>query len=79
MNIPGWLQQHSHLRSGPETMSFVGFRVRSDAEEYVDDFVIFFDQIKYTTNPLSFIFDGYELKEVDFGDSGNDDTVEVEK
>ena len=86
VNIPGWLQQHSHLRSGPETMSFVGFRIRTDAEEYVDDFVIFFDQIKYTTNPLSFIFDGYELKEVDFGDesdssesSEDSETTEVEE
>ena len=64
-------------------MSFVGFRIRTDAEEYVDDFVIFFDQIKYTTNPLSFIFDGYELKEVDFGDesdsSESSETTEVEE
>lgn len=71
VTIPGWLQQHSHLRSGPETMSFVGFRIRSDAEEYVDDYVVFFDQIKYTTNPLSFIYDGYEMRDVDFGDSSS--------
>ena len=68
VNIPGWIQQHSHLRSGPENMSFVGYRIRSDAEEYVDNYMIFFDQIKYTTNSLSFIFDGYELKDADFGD-----------
>ncbi|MCQ2591035.1 MAG: flagellar filament outer layer protein FlaA [Treponema sp.] len=71
INIPGWLQQHSHLRSGPENMTFVGFRIRSDAEEYVDNYVIFFDQIKYTSNSLSYIYDGYELKDVDFGDSGD--------
>lgn len=71
INVPGWIQQHSHLRSGPANMTFIGFRVRSDAEEYVDDYVIFFDQLKYTSNSLSFIFDGYELKEVDFGDSEN--------
>lgn len=71
VNIPGWIQQHSHLRSGPETMTFVGFRIRSDASEYVDDFVVFIDQIKYTTNSLSFIYDGYELKDVEFdGESG---------
>ncbi len=68
VNIPGWLQQHSQLRSGPANMTFVGYRIRSDAEEYVDDYVVFFDQIKYTTNSLSFIYDGYELKDVDFGD-----------
>ena len=68
VNVPGWLQQHSHLRSGPADMTFVGFRVRTDSEEYVDNFVIFFDQIKYTSNSLSFIYDGYELQDVDFGD-----------
>jgi len=71
VNVPGWIQQHSHLRSGPENMTFVGFRIRSDAEEYVDNFVIFFDQIKYTTNSLSFIYDGYELKDVEFEDSSS--------
>ena len=75
VNIPGWVQQSSHLRSGPENMSFIGFRVRSDASEYVDNFVIYFDQIKYTTNSLSYIFDGYELKDVDFGSATDDDEV----
>lgn len=78
VNIPGWIQQHSHLRSGPADMTFIGFRIRSDAEEYVDNFVVFFDQIKYTTNSLSFIYDGYELKDVDFGEassSSDDDEV----
>ena len=36
INIPGWIQQSSHLRSGPENLTFVGFRIRSDAEEYVE-------------------------------------------
>lgn len=75
VNIPGWVQQSSHLRSGPENMTFVGFRIRSDASEYVDNFVVYFDQIKYTTNSLSYVYDGYELKDVDFGGSGNDDDV----
>ena len=69
INVPGYIQQHSHLRSGPENLTLVGFRVRSDAEEYVDNYVIFFDQLKYTSNSLSYIYDGYELNEVDFGDS----------
>jgi len=72
VKIPGWLEQHSKLRSGPADMTFVGFRVRSDAEEYVDDYVIFFDQIKYTTNPLSNIYDGYGLKDIDFGDGNSE-------
>ena len=72
INIPGWIQQSSHLRSGPENLTFVGFRIRSDAEEYVDNFVVYFDQIKYTSNSLSLIYDGYELNDVDFGDSSDD-------
>ena len=72
INIPGWIQQSSHLRSGPENLTFVGFRIRTDAEEYVDNFVIYFDQIKYTSNSLSLIYDGYELNEVDFGESSSD-------
>ena len=79
IHIPGWLQQHSHLRSGPADMTFVGFRIRSDAEEYVDNYVVFFDQLKYTSNSLSNIFDGYELKEVDFGDSSSGDEVSEAK
>lgn len=71
VNIPGWMVQHSQLRSGPENMTFVGFRIRSDAEEYVDNFVVFVDQMKYTTNSLAVIYDGYELKDADFGDDNN--------
>ena len=78
VNIPGWIQQHSHLRSGPADMTFVGFRIRSDAEEYVDNYVLFIDQIKYTSNSLSFIYDGYELKDIDFED-GNSSSSEVKE
>ena len=77
INIPGWIQQHSHLRSGPANMTFVGFRIRSDAEEYVDNYVVFVDQIKYTSNSLSFIFDGYELKDVEFDDDDSSSSSEV--
>ena len=69
VKIPGWIVQHSKLRSGPKTLTLIGFRVRTDAVEYVDDFAIYFDNLKYTTNSLSFIFDGYELKETDFSNS----------
>lgn len=80
VKIPGWIQQQSLLRSGPQSLTFVGFRIRSDAEEFVDDYVVFFDQIKYTTNALSFIYDGYELSEVSFeGENSSDGTAEVEE
>ena len=55
VNIPGYIRQHS--------------RIRSDANEAVDDYVIYFDQLKYTTNTLANVYDGYALKDADFGES----------
>lgn len=72
VSIPGWLSQHSRMRNGRPNLTFVGFRVRSDPEEYVDNFPIFFDQLKYSTYSLSNIFDGYELKDADFGGEGKE-------
>ncbi len=69
VNIPGHIRQHSRVRSGRPNMTFVGFRVRSDASEAVDDYVIYFDQLKYTSNILETVYDGYALKDADFGDS----------
>ena len=69
VNIPGYIRQHSRIRSGRTNMSFVGFRIRSDANEAVDDYVIYFDQLKYTTNTLANVYDGYALKDADFGES----------
>ncbi|MBP5283065.1 MAG: flagellar filament protein FlaA [Treponema sp.] len=68
INVPGYIRQHSRLRSGRPDMTFVGFRIRSDADEAVDDYIIYFDQLKYTTNFLSTIYDGYELRNMDFGE-----------
>jgi hypothetical protein len=44
--------------------------VRSDPSEFVDDFVIYFDQLKYTTSMLSTIYDGYELRKFDEAAAG---------
>ena len=74
VKIPGWIKQRSRLRSGPQNMTFIGFRVRTDSVEYVDDFTIYFDQLKYMSNSLSFIYDGYELKETDFGNAESSDS-----
>lgn len=71
IKVPGYISQHSRLRSGRKGLSFIGFRVRSDAAEAVDDFIIYFDQIKYVTNTLTNVYDGYALKDADFGDSGS--------
>ena len=69
VNIPGYIRQHSKFRSGRRNMSFIGFRIRTDANEAVDDYVIYFDQLKYTTNTLSNVYDGYDLRDADFGDN----------
>lgn len=69
VKIPTWMPQCSRLRSGPHYMTFVGFRIRTDGNEYVDDFTIYFDKIQYMTNSLSYIYDGYELNENDFADA----------
>lgn len=69
VKIPGWMRQCSRLRSGPHYMTFVGFRVRTDGNEYVDDFTIYFDRLQYMTNTLAYIYDGYELNENDFADA----------
>lgn len=66
ISIPSSISQRSRLRSGPETMSFVGFRVRTDPAEFVDDYVIYFDQLKYTSSTLNNIYDGYDLRKPDF-------------
>jgi hypothetical protein len=65
INIPSWIAQKSRFRSGPESMNFVGFRVRSDPTEAVDNFVVYFDNLKYSTSVLANIFDGYELRKFD--------------
>jgi hypothetical protein len=76
VQIPSSIRQHSRLRSGPKSLTFVGFRVHTDPDEYVDDFNIFFDQLKYTTNTLSDIYDGYDLSEADFGNSASSESKE---
>ncbi len=68
VNVPTYIRQHSRFRSGPKNLSFLGLRVRSDVNEFVDDYVVYFDQIKYVTNTLANVYDGYELREADFGD-----------
>lgn len=66
VEIPGWVKQHSTLRSGPEQLTFVGFHVRSDPSEPVDDFMLYFDNFRYTTNPYTNVYDGYSLRQIDF-------------
>jgi hypothetical protein len=57
-------------------MKFVGFRIRTDPDEYVDDFNVFFDQLQYTTHVLSNIYDGYDLNRFSFDESSNNTSEE---
>lgn len=50
-------------------MTFVGFRIRTDPKEYVDDFMIYFDQLRYASNTLSNVYDGFKLQDVDFSNA----------
>ena len=75
VKIPGWMNQHSRPRSGPRNLSLIGFRIRSDAAEYVDDFTFYMDNLKYMSNSLSFIYDGYELKDQSFEDAESGSAV----
>ena len=71
LNVPGWIPQHSRFRNGRKVLTFVGFRVRSAPSEAVDNFVIYFDQLKFTSSTVAGVYDGYELSEADFGESSN--------
>lgn len=73
--IPGWMPQQSRLRSGPKNLTLVGFRIRSDAAEFVDDFTVYFDQLKYMTNSLSYVYDGYDLRDTDFSSAESGSSV----
>ncbi|MBE6350629.1 MAG: flagellar filament protein FlaA [Spirochaetaceae bacterium] len=66
ISIPGYIRQQSRLRSGPKNLTFVGFKVKSDPDEYVDNFAIYFDQLKYSTHTLHNIYDGFDLNVTDF-------------
>ena len=71
VNIPKTIHQTARLRTAPTSMTFVGFRVRTDPDEYVDDFNIFFDQLQYSSHVMSYIYDGFDLNRFSF-DEGSD-------
>jgi hypothetical protein len=68
INIPARVQQKSRARSVEDMLRLVGFRVRTNPMELVDNFAIFFDHIKYTCSRLEYIYDGYDLRNADFGE-----------
>lgn len=66
VQIPSWLKQETRLRSVADNMKFLGFRVTANPGEYAKDFTIYFDRIRYTTNTLNTVYDGYDLRHPTF-------------
>jgi hypothetical protein len=64
--IPAYIKQEDRLRSSFKNIYFVGFRVRTNPSEYVDNFAVFFDHLQYTTYRNSNFYDGSELKFLNF-------------
>lgn len=62
VKIPTNFVQRSSLRSGLKNAYLIGFRVRTSPYESVDDFAIYFDQIKYQSDTFIDVYDGYELE-----------------
>lgn len=71
IKVPSSIRQSSVQHSITSNMTFVGFRFRSDAAEHADDFSIFLDKFQYVAAGITRVYDGYSLKDVDFGDSNS--------
>ncbi|MDR1748277.1 MAG: flagellar filament outer layer protein FlaA [Spirochaetaceae bacterium] len=69
VKIPTYIRQQSRLLSGPQNMTLVGLRIRTDPREYVDDFLIYFDQMKVLTDTFTNVYDGFEFSAFEFEDT----------
>ncbi|QTQ13720.1 flagellar filament protein FlaA [Treponema parvum] len=68
VKIAGSIRQSSSRHSIADNMYFVGFRFRADAAEHADDFSVFIDKFQYMAAGITHVYDGYNLKDADFGD-----------
>ena len=66
VTVPTNIQQRSHYLSQLKYMAFVAFRIRTQPAENVDDFYIFFDELKALTNTRTASYDGFELENAKF-------------
>ncbi|MGL4981648.1 MAG: flagellar filament outer layer protein FlaA [Treponemataceae bacterium] len=69
--LPTWLVQKSRYRSGLKNAAFVGFRIKASALAPVDQFVIYFDNLKYLSNTFVDLYDGYEMNTNSFGETSS--------
>ncbi len=70
VKVPGYIKQQSRLLSGPRNMTLVGMRIRSDPRENVDNFTVYFDQLKILTDTFVNVYDGFEFSASDFEEAG---------
>jgi hypothetical protein len=66
LNIPSKVMQKGRAHTTSDVLRLVGFRVRTSPQEMVDDFTVFFDQLKYTSSVIANIYDGYDLRNINF-------------
>lgn len=66
INVPSTIQQRSRYLSQVKEMSFVAFRIRTQPTENVNDFYVFFDELKALTNTRMASYDGFELENAQF-------------
>lgn len=86
VNVPTNIPQTSRYLGDIQNLSFVAFRIRTKPTERVDDFYVFFDQLKVLTDTYKPSYDGFELIEADFseddsssqGSSGNGSAAQEE-
>lgn len=74
VNVPTNLPQTSRYLGDEHNMRFVAFRIRTSPTERVDDFYVFFDQLKVLTDTYSPSYDGFEFAGADFSDDSGSDS-----
>ena len=66
VSIPSHIQQASPYLSDVKHLKLVSLRIRTQPQEKVHDFYVFFDELKVLTNMHSETYDGYELVDATF-------------
>lgn len=66
VKMPTYIRQRSRLLTGPQNISLVAMRIRTDPRERVDTFTVYFDQIKILTDTFINAYDGFDISTVNF-------------
>lgn len=68
--VPTSIPQTSRYLNDNNYLSFVAIRIRTTPRERVDDFYVFFDQLKVVTDTYKPSYDGFEFVNADFSQDG---------